>query len=45
LVDWVRELTPMDVTDFSFSADQIGRVLVTLREAEYANFALRILAN
>jgi predicted ATPase len=34
LVDWVRELTPMDVADFAFPADQIGRVLVTLREQD-----------
>lgn len=34
LVDWVRELTPMDVADFAFPADQIGRVLVTLREED-----------
>lgn len=34
LVEWVRELTPMDVTDFAFPADQIGRVLVTLREQD-----------
>ena len=34
LVDWARELTPMDVADFAFPADQIGRVLVTLREQD-----------
>jgi predicted ATPase len=34
LVDWVRELTPMDVADFAFPTDQIGRVLVTLREQD-----------
>lgn len=34
LVEWVRELTPMDVTDFAFPTDQIGRVLVTLREQD-----------
>ncbi|MBE2232911.1 MAG: AAA family ATPase [Anaerolinea sp.] len=34
LVEWVRELTPMDVADFAFPADQIGRVLVTLREED-----------
>jgi predicted ATPase len=34
LVEWVRELTPMDVADFGFPADQIGRVLVTLREED-----------
>jgi len=34
LVEWVRELTPMDVTDFAFPTDQIGRVLVTLSEED-----------
>jgi predicted ATPase len=34
LVEWVRELTPMDVTDLTFPTDQIGRVLVTLREED-----------
>jgi predicted ATPase len=32
LVEWVRELTPMDARDFDFPADQTGRVLVTLIE-------------
>jgi predicted ATPase len=32
LVQWVQELTPMDVTDFDFPSDQIGRILVTLIE-------------
>ena len=32
LLGWMRELTPMDVVDFEFSADQTGRVLVTLVE-------------
>lgn len=32
IVEWVRELTPMDVADFAFPPDQTGRVLVTLRE-------------
>lgn len=33
LLQWVYELTPMDAIDFDFPADQIGRVLVTLIEA------------
>ncbi|HSN98805.1 MAG TPA: AAA family ATPase [Candidatus Nanopelagicales bacterium] len=33
LVKWIRELTPLDVTDFEFTPDQTGRVLVTLVEA------------
>ena len=32
LADWLRELTPLDVVDFEFPADQTGRVLVTLVE-------------
>jgi predicted ATPase len=32
LLGWVRELTPMDATDFRFVPDQIGRVLVNLIE-------------
>jgi predicted ATPase len=32
LVKWVRELTPLDVEDFRFVADQTGRLLVTLVE-------------
>lgn len=34
MVEWVRELTPMDVADFAFPPDQTGRVLVTLREED-----------
>jgi hypothetical protein len=34
LLDWVRQLTPMDVTGFRFPADQAGRVLLTLVEAD-----------
>lgn len=34
MVEWVRELTPMDVADFAFPTDQTGRVLVTLREED-----------
>jgi predicted ATPase len=34
LINWVRELTPMDVVDFAFPADQTGRVLVSLREED-----------
>ena len=36
LINWVRELTPMDVADFAFAADQTGRVLVSLREEDGA---------
>jgi hypothetical protein len=32
LIEWVRELTPLDVVDFEFNADQTGRILVTLVE-------------
>jgi predicted ATPase len=32
LIEWVRELTPMDATDFRFIADQTGRILVNLVE-------------
>jgi predicted ATPase len=34
LVQWLRELTPMDAVDFEFPTDQIGRVLVTLVEED-----------
>ena len=34
LLDWVRQLTPMDAVDFDFPADQTGRVLLTLVEAD-----------
>jgi predicted ATPase len=34
LQSWVSHLTPMEVADFEFPADQIGRVLVTLVEAD-----------
>lgn len=34
LVQWLRELTPMDAVDFDFPTDQIGRVLVTLIEGD-----------
>jgi predicted ATPase len=30
LVEWVRELTPVDVSDFEFLEDQTGRILVSL---------------
>lgn len=33
LVDWLRELTPMDAADFQFIPDQTGRVLMTLVES------------
>lgn len=32
LAAWIRELTPMDATDFEFPADQTGKVLVSLVE-------------
>jgi len=32
LIEWIRELTPMDVTDFEFIPDQIGRILVAFVE-------------
>jgi len=34
LMEWVRELTPMDVTDFRFVPDQIGRILLTLVDGD-----------
>jgi predicted ATPase len=34
LTEWIRALTPMDVQDFEFPPDQVGRVLVTLVEAQ-----------
>lgn len=33
LVEWIRELTPMDASDFEFPVDTAGRVLVTLVES------------
>lgn len=32
LIEWIRELTPMDATDFDFVPDQTGRILLTLVE-------------
>jgi predicted ATPase len=32
LLSWIKTLTPMDVVDFEFPADPIGRVLATLVE-------------
>lgn len=32
LVEWVKELTPLDAEDFRFPADQTGKVLVSLIE-------------
>lgn len=32
LIDWVRELTPMDVKDFKFSRDPSGKVHLVIRE-------------
>ncbi|MGL4551595.1 MAG: AAA family ATPase [Gemmataceae bacterium] len=34
LLEWVRELTPMDAVGFEFPPDQIGRILLTLIEAD-----------
>lgn len=33
LIEWLRELTPMDVVDLEFPADQTGKVLVSLVES------------
>jgi len=33
ILDWIRELTPLDVTDFEFVSDQTGRILVSLVES------------
>ncbi len=33
ILEWIRELTPLDVTDFEFVADQTGKILVTLIES------------
>lgn len=33
ILEWIRQLTPLDVEDFDFVADQTGRILVTLIEA------------
>lgn len=33
LLEWVRELTPLDVTDFQFVSDQTGKILVSLVES------------
>jgi predicted ATPase len=32
LLDWIRELTPMDAADFEFQSDAAGRILLTLVE-------------
>ncbi|MEI6044371.1 MAG: AAA family ATPase [Chloroflexota bacterium] len=34
LIQWVDELTPMDVADFTFSSDLNGKILVNLVEAD-----------
>jgi len=34
LIQWVRELTPMDATDFVFPSDHTGKILATLIEAD-----------
>lgn len=33
LLDWIRELTPMDAADFDFPSDAEGRILLALVEA------------
>jgi predicted ATPase len=33
LTEWIRQLTPQDVVDFDFPADQTGKILVTLVES------------
>jgi len=33
VVEWINELTPLDVTEFEFVPDQTGKVLVSLIEA------------
>ncbi len=32
LIEWIRELTPMDATDFEFIPDQTGKILLSLVE-------------
>ena len=32
LVEWIRELTPMDAKDFEFVSDETGRIMVNLVE-------------
>lgn len=32
VLEWIRQLTPLDVTDLDFVADQTGKILVTLIE-------------
>ena len=34
LLEWMKELTPQDVSDFTFSEDQQGKVLLGLQEAD-----------
>jgi len=34
MIGWIRELTPLDVTDFNFVPDQTGKILVTLVESD-----------
>ena len=34
LIEWIRELTPMDVKDFEFPADPSGRVHLVIRETD-----------
>jgi predicted ATPase len=32
IIEWIKELTPLDVVDFEFVPDQTGKILVTLVE-------------
>ena len=34
ITEWLRELTPLDVVDFDFVPDQVGRILLTLIESD-----------
>ncbi len=34
ILEWIRQLTPLDVSDFEFVPDQTGKVLVTLIESD-----------
>lgn len=34
LLEWIRQLTPLDVNDFDFVPDQTGKILVTLIESD-----------
>lgn len=34
VLEWIKELTPLDVTDFEFVADQTGKIMVSLIEGD-----------